>query len=206
MDAPRFAQGYRVVILESIVTTISENGTVNIAPMGPIVNDMMSPAPEFLLRPFAGSQTHRNLLDTRRATIHVTDDALLFARSAIGRIDEQNCSVRLIHNGDWAVLEDCHRWFAVDITEVLEDPARCELTCSVMDSGIVRPFFGFNRAMHAVIEAAILATRTQFLPADSIRAELCRLQPLVDKTAGPREFEAFEILQRSIDEKLHSPN
>jgi hypothetical protein len=53
---------------------------------------------------------------------------------------------------------------------------------------------GFNRAKHAVLEAAILATRTHLLPADQIRDEYARLQIIVDKTAGPREREAMALL------------
>ena len=40
-----------------------------------------------------------------------------------------------------------------------------EIVCEVVDRGRLRDFFGFNRAKHAVLEAAILATRTEFLPA-----------------------------------------
>ena len=37
------------------------------------------------------------------------------------------------------------------------------IVADVVDSGRLRDFFGFNRAKHAVIEAAILATRIDFL-------------------------------------------
>src|SRR2546430_9636269 len=60
--------------------------------------------------------------------------------------------------------------------------------------GFRREFLGFNRARHAVLEAAILATRTHLLPAEQIRDELARLQVIVDKTAGPREREAMALL------------
>jgi len=45
-----------------------------------------------------------------------------------------------------------------------------------------------------VLEAAILATRIQFLPAEQIDADFARLQVIVDKTAGPREREAMALL------------
>jgi uncharacterized protein len=69
----------------------------------------------------------------------------------------------------------------------------------VVDRGTIREFFGFNRAKHAVVEAAILATRTAFLPPEEIRGEFARLAVLVEKTGGPREHEAFEFLERFID-------
>ena len=50
------------------------------------------------------------------------------------------------------------------------------------------------RSRHAVLEAAILATRTHLLPAEQIRDEFARLQVIVDKTSGPREREAMALL------------
>ena len=45
----------------------------------------------------------------------------------------------------------------------------------------------------AVLEAAILATRTHLLTPQQIRDEFARLQVIVDKTAGPREREAMAL-------------
>src|SRR2546425_9680805 len=47
--------------------------------------------------------------------------------------------------------------------------------------------FRSNRARNAVLEAAILATRTHLLPPDQIRDEFARLQVIVDKTARSEE-------------------
>ena len=54
-----------------------------------------------------------------------------------------------------------------------------------------RDFFGFNRAKHAVVEAAILATRTDFLPLAEIEAEYRKLAVLVDKTGGEAEHQSL---------------
>jgi len=64
----------------------------------------------------------------------------------------------------------------------------------------LRDFFGFNRAKHAVVEAAILATRTAFLPLNQIEAEYEKLAVLVQKTGGEREHLAFALLQKHIAE------
>jgi hypothetical protein len=68
------------------------------------------------------------------------------------------------------------------------------MRAEVVHTGRLRDFFGFNRAKHAVIEAAILATRTEFLPAAEIDAEYTRLAPLVEKTGGDAERKAFAFL------------
>ncbi|MCS7467086.1 DUF447 family protein [Stieleria sp. ICT_E10.1] len=201
------------MILESIVTTIGVDGRINLAPMGPVVSqpDAMTSSgsadPGFILRPFEGSRTFENLRSTRRATIHVTDDAALFARAAVSQLDDQAVSVRRSDCGQWATLNHCHRWFAVEVISVAETPPRHEMVCRVVNSGITAPFFGFNRAKHAVIEAAILATRTHLISAEDVRSQLDALKPLVDKTAGDAERDAFETLASVITQRIkpHAP-
>lgn len=199
------------MILESIVTTIDAAGRVNIAPMGPIVRppsddtatDGDASRPTFCLRPYDGSQTCRNLLSNGNAVIHVTDDVLLLARAAIGHVDPQGLVCPAENATPQHVrLIDCHRWFAVEVTQRGGTPPRHELIASCVADGVVRSFFGFNRAKHAVIEAAILATRIGLLGADAIRNEMMRLESPIEKTSGPDEREAFELLKAFIDQKL----
>jgi len=52
-----------------------------------------------------------------------------------------------------------------------------------------------NRAKHAVVEAAILATCTAFVPPDEIEGECRVLAFLVEKTGGPQEHAAFDLLR-----------
>ena len=49
-----------------------------------------------------------------------------------------------------------------------------------------------------MLEAAIYATRVHMLPRAFIESELTRLQVIVDKTAGPHELEAMELLTKHI--------
>jgi hypothetical protein len=77
-------------------------------------------------------------------------------------------------------------------------PPRSRIVTAVVHRGTRREFIGFSRARHAVLEAAILATRTHLIPADEIRKEFGRLQVIVDKTAGPRELEAMALLTEYV--------
>ena len=199
------------MILESIVTTVDPSGQVNIAPMGPTVLSKGGPTSPvfkkdvdgFVLRPFKTSTTYANLIANPFATIHVTDDALLFARAAVSNLSkiDQAKLVHQLEGTQWWPLGDCHRWFAVQVSKVHDDELRVSMDCRVVDSSEVRPYFGFNRAKHAVIEAAILATRTHLLPVESVLSEIDRLQPLVDKTGGPDEHEGFDLLKATIHER-----
>lgn len=197
------------MILESIVTSVDPHGQVNLTPMGPRVDEAAlltedAVGIEFILRPFRSSQTYRNVVANGKAVIHVTDDVQLFARSAVDAIEPEEISRRVqrIDQTPWWTLVDCHRWFAVEAQSVSEHEPRVDIPCRVVRAGIGRPFFGLNRAKHAVIEAAILATRTGLLPPDEIREQLGRLQPLVDKTGGAAEHAAFDFLQKTIHDRL----
>ena len=176
--------------------------------MGPTIHSGSLEADDdsvrFTLRPFLSSRTYRNLLATGKAVIHITDDSLLFAKAAVDAVADAEIISRVHRLGDtdWWPLRDCHRWFATEVESLTDDGLRAEAPCQVVESQIVRPFFGFNRARHAVLEAAILATRTHLLSASQIHDELERLQPLVDKTGGPVEHVAFDLLRATIDKRL----
>tara|TARA_R110002049_G_scaffold2750_2_gene21380 strand:- start:83547 stop:84143 length:597 start_codon:yes stop_codon:yes gene_type:complete len=198
------------LILESIVTTVDPSGQVNVAPMGPQVDE--SDAPDwnrFVLKPFHTSTTFHNLHATRRAVIHITDDASLFARAAVDTIAHEEAVEKFVRpldgSSSW-ILRDCHRWFAVEIESEVNDGPRAQFTCRVVDSGVVRPFFGFNRAKHAVIEAAILATRVHLIPASSLIEQLELLKPLVEKTGGTAERDAFQMLQNTVHARIAENN
>lgn len=190
------------MILESIVTTVSPEGRINIAPLGPIVHQPAGEEtlPSFCLRPYEGSRTCRNLLANGKAVIHVTDDVLLLARAAIGDVAPEGLTCAAEGASPEHVrLRNCHRWFAVEVTQAGGTPPRHELTARCVAEGVVQPFFGFNRAKHAVIEAAILATRIDMIDSARMSDELQRLRIPVEKTAGPDEVAAFDLIQNYIE-------
>ncbi|MCO8122790.1 DUF447 family protein [Stieleria sp. TO1_6] len=187
------------------MTTVDPQHRVNLAPMGPVLTNPIALSgpdggdPGFVLRPFQGSRTFANLQATRRATVHVSDDVELFAAAAIGRLGDPADLVRLTADRNWAIMLRCHRWFCLQITAITQTPPRFEMQCRVVSSGIQDPFFGFNRGKHAVIEAAILATRTHLISSDEIQSQLQSLRPLIDKTAGESERRAFDALVDQIN-------
>ena len=97
-----------------------------------------------------------------------------------------------------AVLDDACSWREVRVEAIDDRDDRARVSTVVVGRGIGREFLGLNRARHAVLEASILASRAHLLPAEEIRAELSRLQVLVDKTAGPREREAMAYVRAVV--------
>ena len=174
------------MILETIVTTLAADGTVNCAPMGVEWSD-----DAIVLKPFIETATCRNVVATRAAVVNLVDDVRVFARAAIGNPLYPTVPATVVRG---VVLADCCSWREVEVRSVDATPPRARLETAVVHHGSRREFIGFNRARHAVLEAAIYATRLHLLDRAFVESELQRLQVIVDKTAGAQELEAMALL------------
>jgi hypothetical protein len=181
-------------ILEGIVTTLSADGGVNVSPMGPIVDNALD---RLWLRPFQTSTTYRNLKRNGRGVFHVTDDVELLAQAAVG---QPNPLPRFTPSpaGDQLILADACRWYAFEIESLDDTEERTSIVARVTDRGLLREFLGFNRAQHAVLEAAILATRIHLTGAAAVLAEYDRLQVAVEKTGAAPEQRAMAFLRAHV--------
>ena len=188
MDAP---------ILETVVTTINPDDSVNCAAMGVEWGEQ-----RIVIKPFRGTRTLRNLRATGAAVVNVTDDILLFSHAALG---DPRPRTRAAVNIEGAVLDAACSWREVRVEAIDDGEPRARVSTVVVGGGVGREFLGLNRASHAVLEASILASRARLLEAGDIRAELRRLQVLVDKTAGPREREAMAYVMRQLSAVVGDP-
>jgi hypothetical protein len=187
------------MILEGIVTTLGPTGEVNVAPMGPRLTApyLLEAGSRFELRPFNTARTYANLCGHPEGALHISDDVLLLARAAIGNVEPfPPCLPAVKIRG--AVLGEACRAYEFRVVSCDDREERATFVAEVLYVHRFRDFFGFNRAMHAVLEAAILATRTSILPREHIEADFQRLSVLVGKTGGPREKEAFALLQEHV--------
>ncbi|HAW27647.1 MAG TPA: DUF447 domain-containing protein, partial [Planctomycetaceae bacterium] len=90
------------------------------------------------------------------------------------------------------------RWYEFQIESIDESEARTVMQAKVIHRGRIRDYFGLNRAKHAVLEAAILATRTHLIEQGDLLAQYQTLAEIVRKTAGPDEETAFRLLEEFI--------
>ena len=190
------------LILEGIVTTTSAAGEVNIAPMGPRVDQQMK---SFTLRPFQTSQTFKNLKEHGEGVFHVVDDVMMLAQAAVGSIEPAPVLMMATKIRGYILQEAC-RFYEFTVLRLDDRHERAEIDVKVAATGKLHEFFGFNRAKHAVVEAAILATRVQLLPRQQLLNELVRLSVPVDKTGGSREREAFQFLSAYIEQHATTGN
>jgi uncharacterized protein len=82
------------------------------------------------------------------------------------------------------------------VTTVENDEERPRFRCEILHREQHASFAGLNRASNAVLECAILLTRLHMLPREKIDHEIAYLSIAVEKTAGPREREAWSWLMQ----------
>src|SRR5262245_45145428 len=183
------------MVLEGLVTTLSPTQALHVAPMGPHVEPGLR---RFLLRPFPDSPTYRNLCAPGEGVLHVTDDVLLLARAAVGPV-EPPPHRPAEHVRGWVLTGAC-RYYEFRVRAVDDSEPRVRVEAEVVHAGVLREFFGFNRAKHAVLEAAILATRLHLLPLEEVAAEFRKFAVVVAKTGGPDEHAALAFLQAHLEQ------
>jgi uncharacterized protein len=187
----------RVPLIETVVTTIGSDGVVNCAAMGVRWGEQ-----ELVFWPFDATRTLRNLRLRGEAVVHMTDDVLLFVESALGHPRPPMRKASVVAG---SVIEDASCWREVVVTQI--EPTDDELPRSRVRARVVAAGIGtcqppgLCRARHAAVEASILASRLKWLGGERVRAEVARLQELVDKTAGPRERAAMDFVRRYVAER-----
>lgn len=180
------------MIQETLITTINNLGESHIAPMG-----IMREGEQFLILPFKPNLTLNNILETKTAVINYCDDVRIFAGCLTGRKEWPLLVTQQI-KGYYLAATLAHTELVLDNIE--DDPIRPKLYCKPVHTVNHRSFQGFNRAQYAVLEAAILVSRLNWLPWSKIEDELAYLRIGLEKTAGEREMEAWSWLMEFIEQ------
>lgn len=195
------------MILEGLIITRSPDGRPHLAAMGPEVDpaEMRRGRIESLvLKPFATSQTARNLAATPAGVFQVTDDVLLLARTVAGSGPSPDVVPAVAIDG-WRLREAALALeFRVESADRSGERQRLVARVERIHEG--RPFLGHVRARHAVVEAAILVTRLHMIPAAEVATRFAELRTLVEKTGGPEEHEAFAILAERVARAIPAPS
>ena len=180
------------MIHEVIVTTISNEDIVHIAPMGIRFIDK-----QVVISPFKPSTTLNNITENNIATINFIDDVRVFA----GIVSRHKKDWELSARTDLEIVPNLtltNTFYNVVVNEYQEDDKCPNIICDIKNSAVIKPFLGFNRAQFSVIEAAVLLSRLGMIPMEKIDREIEYLKIGIDKTAGPHELEAWGWIQDKI--------
>ena len=178
------------MIKETIITTLNEDGSIHIAPMGVRHEDDY-----YVIAPFKPSTTLKNLERSGQAVINMTDDVRIFAGCLTGHYDWPIIDVSAI-NGKRLAAALSH--IEIEVAHQEGDGLRPVFYCSEKHQETHAPFMGLNRAKAAVLEAAVLVSRLHMLPDEKIDNEIEYLQIAIDKTASEHELEAWGWLMERI--------
>ena len=178
------------VIFENVVTTVSAEGRVHVAPMGVRYADA-----QVVLMPFRPSTTLDNILATGHAVLNIVTDTRVFAGCVTGRRDWPTLPAEKIAG---VRLACALSHLELRLAERIDDAQRPVLHMARVHAAVHAAFAGFNRAQAAVIEGAVLVSRLHMLPPQKIDSEMAYLQIAIDKTAGPGEHEAWGWLREAV--------
>ncbi|MCK5898679.1 MAG: DUF447 family protein [Methylococcales bacterium] len=180
------------MIQEVIVTSMNQEGLVHIAPMGiHVLED------ELVILPFKPSTTLDNIISLGVAVVNYCDDVRVFAGCLTGHRD---WALQATDKITGKVLSNALAHSEVELIRVEDDAIRPKLFCKVVHTVMHKPFLGFNRGQYSVIEAAILCSRLKRLSLEKIETEIEYLRIGVEKTAGDREWEAWNWLMVLINQ------
>lgn len=193
------------MIIEGLLTTTTSDGSPHVAPMGPVVDEDLQ---SWTLRPFASSTTFRCLQANPHCVFHVVDDVLPVVQAALGLPTSLSFEPltgatgrdNSKHTGDnatdgaWIIASACH-WYHLQVTDWDTSQPRSLAKTRLIEQRVQRPFWGWNRAKHAILEVTILASRIHLLEREAIDAQLFHHETAIDKTAGTRERQAWQLLK-----------
>lgn len=187
------------MIVEGILTTESDDGTMHVAPIGPHVDRALS---TWILKPFQTSRTFSNLHRRSRAVFHVVDDGLLMVQSVLGICNSPDNApaARFEESVGW-ILQDACRAFPLRVSAWDLQSERATATCVEVERIDLKPFWGWNRACNSLLELSILVSRKHLLEQDYLKHQLEHHRTIVQKTAGDRELQGLQLVENAL---LHS--
>jgi len=179
------------MIYEVIISTMNEDGSSHIAPMG-----VSQKADFVVLKPFKPSKTLDNILTRKIATMNIVTDVRVFAGAVTGR---SNFNLVALPDGKGFFLKDALSYMTLSLAEIHDDEIRSTLYMNKVNVIHLSSFKGFNRAQAAIIEASVLMSRLDLLSQDKIKQEIKYLEIAITKTAGKKEIQAWEWLMEKYE-------
>ena len=178
-------------IHEIIITSCDSDGNHHVAPMG--INII---GENVIIKPFKPSKTLDNLLQVKQAVVNFVEDVRVFA--GIVTREKTDWSLEGVDNKKVNRLSNANSYYYVDLDSHVNHEVRPELKCIISHKESFEPFLGFNRAQFSVIEASVLTSRLGMIPLNKIKDEINYLKIGLDKTAGEKELEAWNWIEKKI--------
>lgn len=180
-------------INEVIVTTISNSKQPNAAPIGLRIKKGKVSA-----KIYKNTTTYRNIFETHSLIGNIVDDPLLFITAALSNLNKKHYIFK--KNLPIPVLKQANAWvlFECRISELNQEPALVMLKPKLGEV-VNKKVAAINRALYAVIEAAIHATRYLATGEMKYRELIDYYSTIVEKCGGSREKKALLKLKQYLE-------
>jgi hypothetical protein len=152
------------MIIETVLSSISQDGKINFAPIGvhvPNTTSHLSEVKDIELRLYSGSHTFSNLKTMAEGVINFTDDISIFVDTALFSKSLPTVPSLMVRPPRMAQAKTVWEFSVTSFNDSIE-PAR--VVGKVLSFEEFAGFSGFCRARAAILEATIKATRIQWIP------------------------------------------
>jgi hypothetical protein len=183
----------KIMIIETIVSTLDETGRPNFAPMGVLWDEEFA-----TVRAYRDTRTCRNLMSTGYGVVNISDNVLAYVQCGLYDAVLPHFQARVVPG---VVFDGCCSWREIEVIARNGSEERAELRCRVLHEGRQRDFLGFCRAGNAVIEAVILATRLHLYDRQTLMQELVHYRTVVEKTGDATQKRAFQMVEDYIEKR-----
>ena len=192
---------------EGIYTTMSRDGVKNAAPIGIVCKGK----DKLGCRLFVGTQTLKNIMETRRYVVNITFDPINFVNSTIGNLDIGEFT----DDDDIAILKNAEAYVICDVTDIRKmDPIKDHVTSNgeayIITSDVVEidknhPCAkALNRGVYALLECLTNYTRLDLVSKQQQDYFIGRFNEnnrMIKRVSGSDTIKAMEILKNSMIEK-----
>jgi hypothetical protein len=172
-------------ITETVVTTLSAEGTPNAAPMG-----IVRHGESLFIRMFPGTRTYQNVKETGYLVANIVADPVVFVVTAFQDLDSS--FYQPLQEGMPPVIKDAYAWayFKADVEGIVRlRPIRSEIVKTTVPR--------FSRGFASVIDATITGTRLHLL-GEAGKSRIREDDVLVSKCGTPRDIEAMKKLKEIL--------
>lgn len=191
---------------ETIITTISPDGSKNAAPIGTIAYSEN----EVMMRIFTTSHTAQNIIKNREFISNITSNPKIFTLSTIANLPEEYFT-----DDNLPILKDCDGYLKCKVKTLKEahktnDPVNSDGKSIVIKAEVTEIVKNredlqiVNRGLYMLIESLVNYTRIDMVDNELKEYYIDRFHEdkrVIKKVGTKRDKEAIDILEKQLKEK-----
>ncbi len=188
---------------ETIITTSDSSNKMNAAPIGVICRDPNT----IMCRIFKGSHTLSNIILKREFTVNICEDPMLFAKSTIGNLDEDEFE----KDNSIKNIDSYFKCEVIDLIEAVKqsDPIRNKSEAIVIKAKVTKlvinnPIKAYNRSFGLIIESLVNFSRIDVVDDGTQKYYLDRFKEanrVIKKVGSKKDRESMVEIKNKLIEK-----